>query len=108
MYREMQKVITTNSFLWTDRLLKLYQDISDNRPGTFLSVLKSLFCWWELASVETGEDLSKDFVRGESWLLSGLSLLALRKLYIQIKCRFEGNKRWRYQVTQTYPEFYYV
>ena len=108
MYREMQKVITTNSFLWTDRLLKLYQDISDNRPGTFLSVLKSLFCWWELASGETGEDLSKDFVRGESWLLSGLSLLALRKLYIQIKCRFEGNKRWRYQVTQTFPEFYYV
>ena len=43
------------------------------------------------------EDLSKDFVRGESWLLSGLSLLALRKLYIQIKWRFEGNKRWKNQ-----------
>ena len=84
----------------------------DNRPEQWAvrlqpSDLKSLFWRWELASVETGEDLSKDFVRGESWLLSGLSLLAQRKLYIQIKCRFEGNKRWRYQVTQTSPEFYY-
>lgn len=47
------------------------------------------------------EDLSKDFVRGESWLLSGLSLLALRKLYIQIKWRFEENKRWKNQDIQT-------
>ena len=49
----------------------------------------------------TGEDLTKDLVRGESWLLSGLSLLALRKLYIQIKWRFEENKRWKYQDIQT-------
>ena len=113
-----QKTYYNETYLWYVRILKYilfcgWYLIKTYQLEKYLS-LKNISFWniqvwkkfqfvcrdWKEEWLDC-EDLSKDFVRGESWLLSGLSLLALRKLYIQIKWRFEENKRWKNQDIQT-------